>query len=78
MQKLWQEVYISSLHFVGLIFVGSFHTADNNMNSGAELPGFYYDAEKNRYFPTKGPIPGSRRVTTAASSSNAQTPAQVH
>ncbi|XP_016648196.1 PREDICTED: uncharacterized protein LOC103325475 [Prunus mume] len=47
------------------------------MNSGAELPGFYYDAEKNRYFPTKGPIPGSRRVTTAASSSSAQTPAQV-
>ncbi|KAL6283015.1 hypothetical protein ACE6H2_013944 [Prunus campanulata] len=42
-----------------------------------ELPGFYYDAEKNRYFPTKGPIPGSRRVTTAASSSSAQTPAQV-
>ncbi|XP_051128552.1 uncharacterized protein LOC127249665 isoform X2 [Andrographis paniculata] len=24
-----------------------------------ELPGFYYDAEKNRYFPLKGPIPGS-------------------
>ncbi|PIA37643.1 hypothetical protein AQUCO_03000296v1 [Aquilegia coerulea] len=24
-----------------------------------ELPGFYYDAEKNRYFPIKGPIPGS-------------------
>ncbi|KAI3455768.1 hypothetical protein Pfo_012431 [Paulownia fortunei] len=24
-----------------------------------ELPGFYYDAEKNRYFPYKGPIPGS-------------------
>ncbi|CAL9016325.1 unnamed protein product, partial [Prunus brigantina] len=60
-----------------LIFVGSFHTADNNMNSGAELPGFYYDAEKNRYFPTKGPIRGSRRVTTAASSSSAQTPAQA-
>lgn len=26
-----------------------------------ELPGFYYDAEKNRYFPIKGPIPGSSR-----------------
>ncbi|XP_059654087.1 uncharacterized protein LOC132300849 [Cornus florida] len=26
-----------------------------------DLPGFYYDAEKNRYFPIKGPIPGSSR-----------------
>ncbi|XP_019240312.1 PREDICTED: uncharacterized protein LOC109220302 isoform X3 [Nicotiana attenuata] len=26
-----------------------------------ELPGFYYDAEKNRYFPIKGPIPGSSK-----------------
>ncbi|CAH9068622.1 unnamed protein product [Cuscuta europaea] len=26
-----------------------------------ELPGFYYDSEKNRYFPVKGPIPGSSR-----------------
>lgn len=25
----------------------------------AELPGFYYDSGKNRYFPYKGPIPGS-------------------
>ncbi|KAL0363781.1 UNVERIFIED_CONTAM: hypothetical protein Scaly_1333300 [Sesamum calycinum] len=25
----------------------------------SHLPGFYYDAEKNRYFPYKGPIPGS-------------------
>ncbi|XP_057811982.1 uncharacterized protein LOC131026216 isoform X2 [Salvia miltiorrhiza] len=24
-----------------------------------DLPGFYFDAEKNRYFPYKGPIPGS-------------------
>ncbi|XP_011096865.1 DDB1- and CUL4-associated factor 4 [Sesamum indicum] len=24
-----------------------------------DLPGFYYDAEKNRYFPYKGPVPGS-------------------
>ncbi|GLT98889.1 hypothetical protein SLE2022_163640 [Rubroshorea leprosula] len=24
-----------------------------------ELPGFYFDAEKNRYFPIKGPVPGS-------------------
>ncbi|GAV75061.1 hypothetical protein CFOL_v3_18540, partial [Cephalotus follicularis] len=28
-------------------------------NMPKELPGFYYDAEKNRYFPLKGPIPGS-------------------
>lgn len=26
-----------------------------------DLPGFYYDAEKNRYFPIKGPIPGTSR-----------------
>ena len=25
----------------------------------AELPGFYYDPEKNRYFPIRGPIPGA-------------------
>ncbi|XP_057972163.1 uncharacterized protein LOC131160472 [Malania oleifera] len=24
-----------------------------------ELPGFYYDPERNRYFPLKGPIPGT-------------------
>ncbi|KAM5587017.1 hypothetical protein ABKV19_005790 [Rosa sericea] len=34
-----------------------------------ELPGFYYDAEKNRYFPNKGPVPGSRSTAAAASSS---------
>ncbi|KAL5843021.1 hypothetical protein ACOSQ3_013624 [Xanthoceras sorbifolium] len=28
-----------------------------------ELPGFYFDAEKNRYFPIKGPIPGTSRST---------------
>lgn len=32
----------------------------------ADLPGFYYDAEKNRYFPIKGPIPGSKRTASAA------------
>ncbi|CAN6684106.1 unnamed protein product [Malus baccata var. baccata] len=45
-----------------------------------DLPGFYYDTEKNRYFPIKGPIPGSRRMTAPASSSassSAQTPAKV-
>ncbi|KAL2340122.1 hypothetical protein Fmac_008062 [Flemingia macrophylla] len=29
------------------------------MPPARELPGFYYDPEKNRYFPIKGPIPGS-------------------
>ncbi|CAJ1975960.1 unnamed protein product [Sphenostylis stenocarpa] len=29
-----------------------------------ELPGFYYDPEKNRYFPIKGPIPGSSSKPT--------------
>lgn len=37
-----------------------------------ELPGFYYDAEKNRYFPLKGPIPGSSRASS--STANAQKP----
>ncbi|KAL8101461.1 hypothetical protein AgCh_033385 [Apium graveolens] len=35
-----------------------------------ELPGFYYDAEKNRYVPVKGPIPGSSRINNSPSSSN--------
>uniref|UniRef100_A0A6N2M5T8 Uncharacterized protein n=2 Tax=Salix viminalis TaxID=40686 RepID=A0A6N2M5T8_SALVM len=30
-----------------------------------ELPGFYYDKEKNRYFPLKGPIPGSSRSSSS-------------
>lgn len=33
-----------------------------------EIPGFYYDAEKNRYFPYKGPIPGSSRRPPPSSS----------
>ncbi|XP_019058938.1 PREDICTED: uncharacterized protein LOC104820856 isoform X5 [Tarenaya hassleriana] len=36
-----------------------------------ELPGFYYDAEKNRYFPIKGRIPGSN---SSSSSKTAQNP----
>ncbi|VAH31002.1 unnamed protein product [Triticum turgidum subsp. durum] len=28
-------------------------------NIPSELPGFYYDPDKNRYFPTKGRIPGA-------------------
>ncbi|KAJ4702743.1 DDB1- and CUL4-associated factor 4-like [Melia azedarach] len=33
-----------------------------------ELPGFYFDVEKNRYFPIKGPIPGTSRSTSVSSS----------
>ncbi|KAL3523194.1 hypothetical protein ACH5RR_016028 [Cinchona calisaya] len=33
-----------------------------------EIPGFYYDEEKNRYFPIKGPIPGSSRKRKSKSS----------
>ncbi|KAL5731282.1 hypothetical protein ACHQM5_004028 [Ranunculus cassubicifolius] len=33
-----------------------------------ELPGFYFDPEKNRYFPIKGPIPGSRSHTQTLAS----------
>ncbi|MQM09525.1 hypothetical protein Taro_042404 [Colocasia esculenta] len=28
------------------------------MPAPQEIPGFYFDEEKNRYFPIKGPIPG--------------------
>ncbi|XP_043690194.1 DDB1- and CUL4-associated factor 4 [Telopea speciosissima] len=44
-----------------------------------ELPGYYYDPEKNRYFLLKGPIPGSTRNSSAAtaSSSNIDKPNQV-
>ncbi|KAJ0081800.1 hypothetical protein Patl1_11972 [Pistacia atlantica] len=34
-----------------------------------DLPGFYYDAEKNRYFPIKGPIPGASRPRIPSASS---------
>ncbi|WCJ33277.1 Transducin/WD40 repeat-like superfamily protein [Euphorbia peplus] len=30
-----------------------------------ELPGFYFDSDKNRYFPLKGPIPGSSSSSSA-------------
>lgn len=33
-----------------------------------EIPGFYYDEEKNRYFPLKGPIPGSSRKRKSSAS----------
>lgn len=32
------------------------------MVSETELPGYYFDQEKNRYFPIKGPIPGSSKT----------------
>ena len=32
----------------------------------ADLPGFYFDKEKNRYFPIKGPMPGSSRSSSVA------------
>nr|CAD1840939.1 unnamed protein product [Ananas comosus var. bracteatus] len=35
-----------------------------------DLPGFYFDPEKNRYFPVKGPIPGSKRPLSSSSSSS--------
>ncbi|KAG9439293.1 hypothetical protein H6P81_019458 [Aristolochia fimbriata] len=31
-----------------------------------DLPGFYFDKEKNRYFPIKGPIPGSKPNGTSS------------
>jgi hypothetical protein len=31
----------------------------------SELPGFYYDEEKNRYFPIKGPIPGAKSSSSS-------------
>ncbi|CAK7335949.1 unnamed protein product [Dovyalis caffra] len=41
-------------------------------NMPQELPGFYYDEEKNRYFPLRSPIPGSSR--SSSSTNNAQKP----
>jgi hypothetical protein len=34
-------------------------------NMKPELPGFYYDEEKNRYFPIKGPIPGAKSSSSS-------------
>ncbi|KAK3023864.1 hypothetical protein RJ639_043995 [Escallonia herrerae] len=36
-----------------------------------DLPGFYYDEEKNRYFPIKGPIPGSSSRPSSSASTSA-------
>ncbi|KAF6136601.1 hypothetical protein GIB67_016057 [Kingdonia uniflora] len=40
-----------------------------------DLPGFYYDPVKNRYFPIKGPIPGSKRASSSSASSS---PLKLH
>jgi len=40
----------------------------------AELLGFYYDKEKNRYSPLKGSIPGS----SSSSTKNAQEPSTAN
>ncbi|KAJ0966205.1 hypothetical protein J5N97_027343 [Dioscorea zingiberensis] len=34
-----------------------------------DLPGFYFDQEKNRYFPIKGPIPGFKRPASSPGNS---------
>ncbi|CAH1446883.1 unnamed protein product [Lactuca virosa] len=39
-----------------------------------DLPGFYYDAEKNIYFPVKSPIPGSSSRNNSSASTSAQKP----
>ncbi|KAL6546181.1 hypothetical protein OROMI_021902 [Orobanche minor] len=48
---------------------GSSH---NYLQLCPKLPGFYYDAEKNRYFPYKGPIPGSSSKPPVLPSSDAK------
>ncbi|KAM7264852.1 hypothetical protein ACFE04_002535 [Oxalis oulophora] len=42
--------------------------AINHSIMPAELPGYYFDVEKNRYFPIKGPIPGGARSSSSSSS----------
>ncbi|XP_076950670.1 uncharacterized protein LOC143623712 isoform X2 [Bidens hawaiensis] len=39
-----------------------------------DLPGFYYDPDKNRYFPLKSPIPGCSSSYSSASTSAQKTP----
>ncbi|CAN7045345.1 unnamed protein product [Brassica rapa subsp. trilocularis] len=41
---------------------------DDNMRP--ELPGFYFDEEKKKYFAIKGPIPGSKSASSSSSSSS--------
>ena len=35
----------------------------------SELPGFYFDEEKKKYFAIRGPIPGSKPSSSSSSSS---------
>ncbi|KAK7303833.1 hypothetical protein RJT34_14750 [Clitoria ternatea] len=44
------------------------------MPQARELPGFYYDPEKRRYFPIKGPIPGSSSKVKTPILKSPQTP----
>ncbi|KAK3219364.1 hypothetical protein Dsin_013334 [Dipteronia sinensis] len=40
-----------------------------------EIPGYYYDAEKNRYFPIGGPnIPGTSRPSSSNTAAALQPP----
>ena len=39
--------------------------------NSTEIVGYYYDEEKKRFFPTRGPIPGSSRKRKSESSSSA-------
>ncbi|WZY97982.1 hypothetical protein YC2023_070311 [Brassica napus] len=40
---------------------------DDNMRP--ELPGFYFDEEKKKYFAIKGPIPGSKPASSSSKAS---------
>ncbi|CAF1887502.1 unnamed protein product [Brassica napus] len=40
------------------------------LNLISELPGFYFDEEKKKYFAIKGPIPGSKPSSSSSSSSS--------
>ncbi|KAF5942178.1 hypothetical protein HYC85_019820 [Camellia sinensis] len=48
------------------------------MYVGVDLPGFYFDAEKNGYFPIKGPILGSSRNSSSASTSYSAIQVESH
>uniref|UniRef100_A0A7N0U7Z8 Transducin/WD40 repeat-like superfamily protein n=1 Tax=Kalanchoe fedtschenkoi TaxID=63787 RepID=A0A7N0U7Z8_KALFE len=40
----------------------------------ADIPGYYYDSQKNRYFPIKGPIPGASKRPALSSDALPQKP----
>ena len=63
--------YSASFYFYFLgcfrFWVSFFLVNDGDCNTYmADLPGFYFDKEKNRYFPIKGPIPDSSRSSSVA------------